>query len=366
LAGRAADGVAIRITSPQDGAYVSGPITLRAEVSPPDATGEVTEVAFSVDGQVVCRLHAPPFECEWDAGTRVEAHIVRVVARTGSGRLVHAVRTKKLDLAETVDVDAIQVIAVVTDAQGQFVRGLGREAFRVYEDDVAQKISHFASERIPLELVAAIDISGSMKPAMPQVKAAARRFVTSLDPSHEVTVMAFNENLFTLARRGTDPATRGRAVDRLAAWGSTALYDAVLHGLDLLGRQAGRRALVAFSDGDDKLSHATMDSVVRRVESSDAALYMIGQGQAVENKALQALLTRLATLSGGRAFFESDAAKLGGVFDEILTDLSNQYLLTYQPGNLARDGRWRGIRVEVDGPGYRVRARQGYRPVARP
>ena len=365
-AGGGTDGLAIRITSPEDGAYVSGPITLRAEVSPPDAAAEVTEVVFFVDGQVVCRLHAPPFECEWDAGPRVEAHVVRVVARTGSGRLVHAVRVKKLDFTETVDVDAVQVIAVVTDAQGQFVRGLDREAFRVFEDEVAQTISHFASERIPLELVAAIDISGSMKPAMPQVKAAARRFVTSLDPSHDVTVLAFNENLFTLARRGTDPAARGRAVDRLAAWGSTALYDAILQGLDLLGRRPGRRALVAFTDGDDKLSHATMDSVVRRVESSDAALYMIGQGQAVQNASLQALLTRLAALSGGRSFFEPDAAKLGGVFDEILTDLSNQYLLTYQPGNLVRDGRWHSIRVEVDGPGYQVRARQGYRPVARP
>jgi hypothetical protein len=50
------------------------------------------------------------------------------------------------------------------------------------------------------------------------------------------------------------------------------------------------------------------------------------------------------------------------VFADILEDLSNQYLLTYQPENIDKDGRWRSIRVEVDGPGYQVRARQGYRP----
>jgi Ca-activated chloride channel family protein len=152
-----------------------------------------------------------------------------------------------------------------------------------------------------------------------------------------------------------------RAIDRLASWGSTALYDAILHGFDLLGERPGRRAMVVFTDGDDKLSHATMPSVVRRAESSDAALYMIGQGQASRSQPLQALLSRLAGVSGGRAFFEREPGSLDRVFDEILADLSHQYLLTYQPAASVRDGRWHGIRVEVDRPGYRVRARQGYR-----
>lgn len=362
----AQEAVAIHIVSPEDGAYVSGLVTLRVEMTPKEAVARVDEVVFSVDGRVVCRLTAPPFVCDWDAGRRVGQHHVRVVARLGDLRVTHAIRTRKLELAEAVDVDAVQVIAVVTDEQGEFVKGVPQAAFRVYEDDTLQSISHFASERIPLELVAAIDISGSMKSAMPQVKAAAKGFLTSVEAGHEVTVIAFNENLFTLSRRGTDPAVRGRAVDRLAAWGSTALYDAIVHGLDLLSRRPGRRAMVVFTDGDDKLSHASMPSVVRRVETSDATLYMIGQGQAAGSETLQALLTRLAQLSGGRSFFEATPGSLERVFGEILTDLSNQYLLTYQPLDTKRDGRWRAIRVEVDGPGYRVRARQGYRLVARP
>lgn len=356
-----ARGVSIQIVSPTEGAYLSGIVTLRAEVMPPEAVREIQEVTFSVDGRVVCRLTGPPLVCEWDAGRRIEARVIRVVATLGTGRATDSLRTRRLDLTEIVDVDAVQVITVVTDAQGRFVKGLPREAFRVYEDDVPQTIAHFASENIPLELTAAIDISGSMKMAMPQVKAAARRFLLALQPGHEVTLVAFNENLFALARRGTDPQVRTRAVDRLAAWGSTALYDAILYGFDLLSRRPGRRAMVVFTDGDDKVSHASVSSVVRRAESSDAALYMIGQGQAAENQSLQALLTRLATTSGGRAFFEMNIESLQRVFDEILDDLSNQYLLSYQPTIPVEDDRWRSIRIEVDGPGYRVRARQGYR-----
>jgi len=121
--------------------------------------------------------------------------------------------------------------------------------------------------------------------------------------------------------------------------------------------------MVIFTDGDDKVSHATVEAVVRRAESSDATLYMIGEGQAADNPELQALLTRLADISGGRAFFETDPERLAPIFDDILQDLSNQYLISYQPTNPVVDDRWRTIRVEVDGPDYHVRARQGYRRV---
>jgi VWFA-related protein len=358
-------GVAIRLLSPIDDAYVSGIVTLRAEITPRAAAARIAEVTFSVDGQMVCRLVAAPLACEWDAGRRVEAHVIRVVASFPEGRVTDSVRTKALDLAEIVDVDAVQVITVVTDEGGRFVSNLPREAFHVYEDGVPQTIAHFASENIPLEVTAAIDISGSMKIAMPHVKAAVRGFLLALQPGHELTLIAFNENLFTLARRGADPRTRARAVDRLAAWGSTALYDAIVYGYDLLGRRAGRRAMVVFTDGDDKVSHATEASVVRRAESSDATLYMIGQGQAADREPLQALLSRLAAISGGRAFFESDPERLAGIFDDILQDLSNQYLISYQPTGPVNDDGWRTISVEVDGPGYQVRARQGYRRIRR-
>jgi len=356
-------GVEIHITSPADEGYVSGVTALRAEITPLAATARLEEVTFSVDGRIVCRLTSLPLVCEWDAGERVDAHVIRVVATFPEGRVTDSVQTKSLDLAEVVDVDAVQVITVVTDGQGRFVRDLPQEAFHVFEDDAPQTIGHFESENIPLEVTAAIDISLSMKMAMPEVKAAVRRFLLSLQPGHEVTIIAFNENLWTLARRGTDPRARARVVDRLNAWGSTALYDAIMYGYDLLGQRSGRRAMVIFTDGDDKVSHATVEAVVRRAESSDATLYMIGEGQAADNPELQALLTRLADISGGRAFFETDPERLAPIFDDILQDLSNQYLISYQPTNPVVDDRWRTIRVEVDGPDYHVRARQGYRRV---
>ena len=58
-----------------------------------------------------------------------------------------------------------------------------------------------------------------------------------------MTLLGFNDSVFTLTRKTTDPAERIKAVDRLAPWGSTALYDVILRGVDMLGRQTGRKAL---------------------------------------------------------------------------------------------------------------------------
>ena len=75
-----------------------------------------------------------------------------------------------LGFTEVVDVEVVQVTVTVADGHGHFVRGLPRSAFKVFEDDRPQTISHFASEDVPLELIVAIDISGSMTPAMPKLK----------------------------------------------------------------------------------------------------------------------------------------------------------------------------------------------------
>jgi len=259
----------------------------------------------------------------------------------------------------------VQVTVTVTDNAGRFVRGLTRQDFRLYEDGKSQALTTFVSENVPLELIVAVDVSGSMTDAMPKVKESVKRFLTAIRPTDRVTLLGFNDTVFTLARPTVDLPTRLRAVDRLAPWGGTALYDVVVQAFDLLGRQTGRRALVVFTDGEDLDSRVPIEVAERRLEASDAVLYPIGQGRAPRLASLRTVLERLARKSGGRAFFGDSVDKLDAVFADILEELSNQYLLGYVPRDLTRDGRWRTLRVEVPGKNVRVRARQGYRAVAK-
>lgn len=362
----AEDPVQLRIIAPTSDTYLSGPVRVVVRVDPPAAERNITQVVLFAGGQVICTVRRRPFECDWDAGEKVVEQQIRATALMKDGtRLVASVRTLGLQHVETTHVDVVQVTAVVTDGDGRFVRGLRESDFTVYDDDRPQRVTHFASEDIPLELVAALDISSSMTDALSGVKEAAKRFLSELRPEDQVTLLGFNENIFTLARRSTDPVARVRAVDRMAPWGGTALYDVILKAVDVLGRQSGRRSIVLFTDGDDQSSHASLDAAIARTEGSDATIYAIGQGRAVRSADLQKLLRRLATVSGGRSFFSDDQASLNRSFAEILEDLRSQYLLTFAPASSERDGSWHKIRVEVSGR-RQVRARQGYRLTRRP
>ena len=349
----------LTIVSPPDGAYISGQVLLQARVTTRPGPRQVT---FFADGRSVCTIVAPPFDCPWDAGAALKEHVIRVTATLANGqRLVATARTKSAGYTETVDVDVVQVTTTVTDAAGTFVQGLTREKFKVREDGVLQRLTAFAGENIPLEVVVAVDVSESMTDAMTTLKAAVKGFLGALRPADQVSLLAFNDNIFTLARRSTDPQTRLKAVDRLSPWGGTALYDAILMAIGTVGKQPGRRALVVFTDGEDQNSVSTVKRVETRLETSDATIYTIGLGRSVSNRALAASLEHLASMSGGRAFIVDNVKELDKVFSDIIEELSHQYLLSYASSNEARDGSWRKIQVEVTDKSLRVRHRQGYR-----
>jgi VWFA-related protein len=351
----------VQILSPGPDAYVSGATLLRARVNPP---GAASLVVFFVDGKQVCALTKLPYECEWDAPVSIDEHQVRVAATLAAGgRIFQTVRTRGVGFADKVDVDAVQVTVTVLDGHGHFVRSLPKSVFHVTEDGRPQTLSHFASEDVPLELIVAVDISNSMTPAMPKLRRAVKEFLGAVPSGDQVTLLGFNDTIFTFTRRTTDPAERMKVVDRLSPWGSTVLYDVILRGVDMLGRQTGRKALVVFTDGEDQGSHAVIGDVERRLQASDVTLYMIGQGRGVKVEGLKKIMESLSLPTGGRALFTDSIDELHGAFNDLLEELSNQYLLGYAPANTARDDSWRRIKVSVDG--YReVRARQGYRASA--
>lgn len=352
----------LTIVSPPEGGYVTGAVMLQAKAADPSAVRQMT---FFADGRSLCTLIHPPFECAWDAGAGVREHVIRVVATLTSGeRLVATARTKNAGYTESVDVDVVQVTATVTDRMGKFVKGLKRDQFHVREDGKPQRLTAFVGENIPLELAVAIDVSDSMTDAMPTSKAAVKAFLAALRPSDQVTLLAFNDNIFTLARRSTDPEARIKAVDRLAPWGGTALYDAILTSLNAVGKQQGRRALVVFTDGEDQNSTATLKRVDERLETSDATIYTIGLGRSVRDRVLAGILDHMSEMSGGRAFLVDSASELSQVFGDIVNELSNQYLLSYASSNEKRDGTLRKISVDLTESQYRVRHRQGYRAPA--
>ena len=244
----------------------------------------------------------------------VKPHQIRVVATTGQRRRgwsPPAARARSTSTKRSA-CKVVQVNALVSDRSGKFISGLKPDQFRVLEDGKPQKILHFADEEAPLEIVVAMDISGSMGMAHRRISRPRCASSSSrLKPTDQVTLVAFNQEMFVLTQRETDQAKLSAAIDRLTAWGGTTLYDVIIQSLDLLSRQPGRRSLVVFSDGEDQSSQATFAVVDRAVRGSDAGLFMVALGRGREQATLRETLEALAEPSGGRALFAEKPDELG-------------------------------------------------------
>lgn len=77
-------------------------------------------------------------------------------------------------------------------------------------------------------------------------------------------------------------------------------------------------------------------------------------------------LSRLAEVTGGRAYFPKTMEQCRQACLDTASELRHQYSLGYYPTNKEKDGAWRKIRVEVLGlhtdqaHGFNVRTREGY------
>jgi VWFA-related protein len=351
----------LQVTWPTEGAYVTGMVVIEAILVPLAAEGNITRMTFFADGTSVCSVTRRPYKCSWNAGPAVIEHTVRVVAEMKDGtRLAGTVRTRGVHVDEAAGVAAVKVTATVKDGAGRFVRGLKPADFTVSEAGVPQRITGFASEQSDVSLALTLDTSGSMAAALPAVKQLAKAFLRPLPPSWPTSVLAFDNSVFVIAPAGSPPEERDRMIDLLEPWGGTALYNAVLRSLREVEMGEGRKAVVIFTDGEDRHSTLTPDDVQKAIEGSDAVVYFVASGAAAGNVKMMALVEELARTSGGRVLRGRNDEALAAAFDEVREEIRNQYLLTYVPARLEAKGTWRPLQVKATCRDCRVRARTGY------
>jgi Ca-activated chloride channel family protein len=257
----------------------------------------------------------------------------------------------------TSGVNLVEVYATVTDTQGQPIAGLSAADFTVSEDGVRQPITTFVAGEFPLSIVIVLDRSFSMSGArLNLARQAARLFVSALRPDDEVMVLAAGSEIETITPPVPARDAAATRWDAIEPWGTTPLYDVIVKSLDMPYTQTRRRALLVISDGFDRYSDTTAAEVIERARRSDVLVYPVAIG-----KGRPPVLAELASVTGGHSFNVDDPKKLEATLSAIARELRSQYLLGYAPARTAQgEGEWRAIEVQVNRPGARVRARDGY------
>jgi len=266
------------------------------------------------------------------------------------------------------DVPLVLLDVGVTDHTGNFVPGLSKESFSVFDEGKQQPIAIFDNTDVPVTLGILVDESESMTPKRSAVLAAAETLIAEGNPHDAVFVLNFNEEV----KRGLPASTLfsgnisqlRSALNRGTPQGRTALYDAVTEGLDQL--DAGkheRKALVVISDGGDNASRHKRAEMLARLERSDATVFGIGIYTEGDPEADPAILTRIARASGGEALFPREPNGMTAACRRIAKEIRTRYVIGYRPPE-GTAGALRHIKVRVSGSGagaLTVLARSAYR-----
>jgi Ca-activated chloride channel family protein len=266
-------------------------------------------------------------------------------------------------------------VTVLDSSNNTAVMDMGRNNFQILEDKSPQSIEFFAKEQVPVSVVLTIDTSGSMRLKLDTVAKAAVNLVKQSRCGDEIAVIEFKGAPELLEEFTADTHAVIDTLESLVAGNSTSMLDAVYVAADYTGEAKNRRrAMVIVTDGLDRENYYKFDEVVKRVQKRDVQIYLIGFTQDIEDSSgglftkspkgkAEALLTKLAAETGGRAFFPKSLSEVETIAQQISTDLRTQYAIGYYSTNGKRDGSFRSVKVKITTADKRrlvARTRSGY------
>src|SRR5262249_10653727 len=273
-----------------------------------------------------------------------------------------------VDRPLSVEVDRVNVLFTVSSRGGRFITTLRERDFQVFENDQPHNITNFSTETdLPLSIALLIDTSGSLRGRMRFEREAASNFFYSVlrRGQDKALILGFDHAITTLQNYTDDPSVLEASVQKVISGGSTSLYDAVGAAAHRLAGQPGRRVIIILSDGMDNSSHVSLADTMEIAQKNDVTIYAVSTnlGEAEPSpERLQgdANLTRLATETGGIAWFLGIRKDLNHSFQKISLKLRSKSSLAYRPNNAKRDGTYRQIRILSSHKNYNFRWRAGY------
>ena len=356
----------IRILEPAGG-KVEGAVDVAADVRVP-ASAKLDRVEIFWNDQLAGTLYTAPFRHRIVIPRDRPSGYLRVEARLEDGSTAEdAVTVNASGLGERVDVRLTELFVVVTDASGKPVQGLSRDAFHVRQDGREQEIASFENAGdLPLTVALAIDSSASMFLKLPKVQEAVSSLLDGgLSERRDRALLVDFDTQPRLVRPVTrDLAAVSSSLGTLSADGGTALWEAISFSLTQLQGLSGRKALVVYSDGIEEGSKISYRDVLSQARKIKTPVYLIvanpraarGEDGGFLEEPLSERLGRLAESTGGKLYFALPDQDLSAVYQEILSELRSQYILSFYPKD---DSPKRDIKVEVEGRGLTARTMSG-------
>jgi Ca-activated chloride channel family protein len=258
--------------------------------------------------------------------------------------------------------------ATVVDEQRRLVTNLGRPAFTAFENGVPQATTSFHREDVPVAMGIVIDNSGSMREKRDKVNQAVLNLIRVRNPGDETFVVNFSQDSYLDQDFTSDLDLLQKALEKVSAQGSTALYDAIVASAVHLKNnpRVERKVLLVITDGRDNASQDTLQQAMRRLQQENGpTVYAIGLLGDELKPSDTAPLQNLAAVTGGVAFFPKGVDDVDDITRVVARDIHSQYTIGYKPTDHSKSSGYRAIEVRAQAADHQkltVRTRSGYYP----
>ena len=324
-----------------------------------------------------------------------------VFAQSGEPSQARAGETKPAPIQ--VSVEEVVVPVTVTDENGKFVKDLEKADFKIYDQDIEQKITYFNADRSqPVVIGFLIEQSNAVRLHWKRFQDAAIELVLALMPEDRqfsAYLISYHTQAELLVNTTDDPSPIVEAIRNMKPGGGAALYDAIYMACTRRELVKGepiepRRILVIIGDGHDNASSKTQAEVLELAQRSLVTIYAVSTVAYEAETASENNLVLMARETGGRVVYPLDdvykdisgylskpqdagnyALTVGtgdygahiaqSIFNSvaaIVGEVTTQYILRYRPTSVDDPRQFRRIRVEVSLPGVTVKNRTGYYP----
>jgi len=185
-----------------------------------------------------------------------------------------------------VQVSLVNTPVTVRDSRGDMVHDLEARDFKITDNGVAQRISHFDLGGDPLSLVILLQTSSRIEPLLPQVRKTGILFTqTVMGPTGEAAVVSFNDSVDKLQDFTTNADLIEDTITHLGPGTSgSKLYDAMAVGVEMLSarpqptaeKPGRRRVMMILSEATDAGSEAKLGEVLRQAQLANVTIYSVG------------------------------------------------------------------------------------------
>lgn len=187
----------------------------------------------------------------------------------------------------TARVTLVTTPVTVRDSAGAMIHSLDPQDFRVTDNGVPQKITHFELGGDPLSIVVVLETSSRVEPMLPQLRKLGILFTEQvMGPNAEAAVIGFDDAVHRLQAFTTSHDSIQSVFAGLKTGESGhRLFDAMSDGVELLsGRRKpttgtpvpGRRILLVVSEALDSGSETRLGEVLREAQLQNITIFTVG------------------------------------------------------------------------------------------